>query len=77
MLDAWADPTGDFATFERLAHDDGSSLLIERDQELPAELVERLCQIVFWRRTTSARCRGRSRCSPGWPIRSVTCFADL
>ena len=47
VLDAWADPTGDFATFERLAHERRSSVLIERDQELPAELVERLCGLVF------------------------------
>lgn len=47
VLEAWADPAGDFATFERLAHARRSSVLIERDQELPADLVERLCGLVF------------------------------
>lgn len=47
VVEAWGDPGGEFATFERLAHARRSSVLIERDQELPVELVERLCGLVF------------------------------
>jgi nitroreductase len=43
----WADPAGEFAAFERLAHARRSSLLIDRERPVPRSLVDRLCRLVY------------------------------